>query len=77
MFWATNINTKQGLKKEKLHLKLTEYGIQDIFGRRILIDEYTKQRHLTKKNYDIMGYGLRTLLRITSIPSMNGQNPLQ
>lgn len=62
MFWATYINTNKSLKRQNILNKLEDYGIQNIYSKRILHEEYTAQREKTKKYYDIMGFGLRTFI---------------
>lgn len=70
MFWAIYINTNKSLQKQKLLNKVEDYGIQNVFDKRILHKEYTEQRKKTKKNYDIMGFGLRTFIE-DNISSLN------
>ncbi len=62
MFWATYINTNKSLQNQKILNKIEDCGIQNIFNKRILHEEYKAQRKKTKKNYDIMGFGLRTFI---------------
>lgn len=62
MFWAAYINTNKSLQHQKILGKIEDYGVQNLFNKRILLEEYTAQRKKTKKNYDIMGFGLRTFI---------------